>query len=234
MEKTMKILSSKSQFQSGGKLPTQLSSQSNAKSNIRLKLRTLAVIALILALSLAGMGCSSQWISVALADLPVLAQMALNIGTIVTTMQSGKQLSPEETGAVQNISAEAGRDLNLLQSLYNEYKSSPNAATIQKIDAAIAHISQGLPALLQAAHISDPMLASRVAAGVNLIVATVTSLAALVPHVATASPVTSRTAASHRITIPRSRELKKQWNHQVCAPSGNAALDSAYSLCVVR
>ncbi len=230
----MEILSSKSQFQSCGKPSNQSSSQTNAKSNFRLTLEARAAIALILSLSFPGMGCSSQWISVALADLPVLAQMALNIGTLVTTLQSGKQLSPEETSAVQNISAEAGRDLNLLQSLYNDYKSRPNADMIQKIDAAIAHISQSLPVLLHAAHISDPVLASRVAAGVNLIMATVTSFAALVPHAATASPVTSRTAASHRITIPHSRELKIQWNHQVCAPSGNAALDSAYSLCVVR
>ncbi len=230
----MEILSSKSQFQSGGKQPNQSSSQSDSKSNFRLKLEARAAIALILSLSFSGMGCSSQWITVALADLPVLAQMALNIGTIVTTLQSGKQLSPEETSAVQNISAEAGRDLNLLQSLYNDYKSSPKAETIQKIDAAIAHISQSLPALLQAAHISDPVLAGRVTAGVNLIVATVTSFAALVPHVATASSSSSRNAASHRITVPHSHELKKQWNHQVCAPSGNAALDSAYSLCVVR
>ncbi|MEY2413917.1 MAG: hypothetical protein QOD84_2523 [Acidobacteriaceae bacterium] len=226
----MEIFSSKSQFQSGGKRPNQ----SSAQSDFRLKLKARAAIALILSLSLSGVGCSSQWISVALADLPVLAQMALNIGTLVTTLQSEKQLSPAETSAVQNISAEAGRDVNLLQSLYSDYKSTPNPDTIQKIDAAIEHISQSLVALLQAAHISDPVLASRVTAGVNLIVATVTSFAALVPHAAMTSPSTSRTVASHRITIPHSRELKKQWNHQVCAPSGNAALDSAYSLCVVR
>ncbi len=217
----MGILSekSKSQFQSNW----------NNKSLLRIDV----AIVLILSLFLSGMGCSSQWISVALADLPVLTQMALNIGTLVATLQSGKQLSSAETSAVQNISGEAGRDLNLLQSLYNEYKSSPNADTIKKIDAAIAHISQDLPAMLQAAHISDPVLASRVAAGVNLIVATVTSFAALVPHDLT-SPSTSRTAASHRIAMPHSRELKRQWNHQVCAPSGNAALDSTYTLCVVR
>ena len=41
-------------------------------------------------------GCSAQWISVALADLPVLTQMALNIAALVATLQAGKQLSPAE------------------------------------------------------------------------------------------------------------------------------------------
>ncbi len=204
----------------------------NAGSKTTAKSKATAAIVLLLALSLAGVACSSQWISIALADLPVLAQMALNIGTLVATLQSGKQLSPAETTAIQNISAEAGRDLSLLQALYNEYKASPSGDTIQKIDAAIARTSQELPALLQAAHISDPMLATRVAAGVNLIVTTVNSFAALVPHAVTASR--SRTVASRPLAIPRSRELKKQWNRQVCPASGEETLDFAYNSCVVR
>jgi hypothetical protein len=34
---------------------------------------------------------------------------------------------------IKNISAQASRDLNLLQSLYNEYKANPSSATLQKI-----------------------------------------------------------------------------------------------------
>jgi len=44
---------------------------------------------------------------VALADLPVLTQMALNIAALVATLQSGKQLTPAEVQAIRNISAEA-------------------------------------------------------------------------------------------------------------------------------
>jgi hypothetical protein len=74
-------------------------------------------------------GCSAQWVSVALADLPVLTQTALNLAALVATLQSGKQLSPAEALAIQNISAEASKDLTLLQSLYNAYKASPSADT---------------------------------------------------------------------------------------------------------
>jgi hypothetical protein len=38
--------------------------------------------------------------------LPVLIQMALNISTIVTTLQSGQQISAAEAAAIQNISAQ--------------------------------------------------------------------------------------------------------------------------------
>src|ERR1700678_3802990 len=94
------------------------------------------VLAIVLSISLIATGCSAQWISVALADLPVLTQMALNIGTIITTLESGQQISPGEAAAIQNISAQAGKDLNLLATLYNEYKANPTASALQKIQSA--------------------------------------------------------------------------------------------------
>ncbi|GAC1437473.1 MAG: hypothetical protein NVS1B11_31440 [Terriglobales bacterium] len=170
----------------------------------------------------------------ALADLPVLAQMALNIGTMVSTFQSGKPLSPAETVAIQSISAEAGRDVNLLQALYNDYKASPNVDTLRKIDSMVAKISQNLPALLRAAHIEDPMLAARVAAGVNLIVTTVSSFATLMPRPNGAPPLASRSGTWRKVAIPNARDLKKQWNQQVCARSGSPAFDPATNLCALR
>jgi hypothetical protein len=106
----------------------------------------------------------------------------------VATLQSGKQLSPAEALAIQNISAEASKDLTLLQSLHNTYKAKPSADTLQKIESMIPQTNQELPALLQAAHISDPALSARITAAVNLILTSVSSFASLIPQ---ASP-TSR------------------------------------------
>ncbi|MGH9513851.1 MAG: hypothetical protein ACRD2U_17125 [Terriglobales bacterium] len=186
------------------------------------------VLASVLSISLLATGCTSQWLSTALADLPVLTQMALNIATLVTTLQSGKQIDPAEITAVQNISAEASRDLSLLQSFYNEYKANPNASTIQKIQDTIARITQGLPVLLQSAHISDPVISARVSAGVNLILTTVASFAALMPQ---ATPSTSQ--AGQKITVPSAKGLKKQWNQQVCGLP-NTVVASGLDTCVVR
>lgn len=190
------------------------------------------VLAILLSVSLLATGCSAQWIGAALADLPVLVQMALNIGTLVTTLQSGQQLSPAEAAAIQNISTEASKDLNLLQALYNEYKSNPSATAMQKIQNAIADINQNLPAVLQAAHVSNPILSARVAAAVNLILTTVASFAALIPQ--TGAPHMAQKVPAGKITVPHAADLKKQWNQQVCVPTGNIGFDSALTGCVVR
>jgi hypothetical protein len=187
-------------------------------------------LAVVLSISLIATGCSAQWISVALADLPVLTQMALNIAALVATLQSGKQLTPAEALAIQNISAEASKDLTLLQALYNVYKANPSADALQKIEVIIQETNQELPALLQAAHISDPALSARITAAVNLILTSVSSFASLIPPTASTAPKTAR----KNTVIPQPKDLKRQWNQQVCAPSGNAVLDAALSQRVLR
>ncbi len=190
------------------------------------------VLAIVLSISLLATGCSAQWITVALADLPVLTQMALNIGTIITTLQAGQQISSADAAAIQNISAQASKDLNLLGALYNEYKASPSATALQKIQSVIADINQNLPALFQAAHIGDPVLEARVAAAVNLILTTVASFAALMPQ--TSVRPTAQKASSQQAAIPKASDLKKQWNQQVCGPTSSSALDFSAPGCTIR
>jgi len=190
------------------------------------------VLAVVLCLSLAATGCTAEWIKVALADLPVLTQMALNIASLVAALQMGKQVSPNEAAAIQNISAEATKDLNLLQALYDQYKANPDKGTLAKIQSVIGDINQNLPALLQAAHISDPTLSARVTAAVNLILSTVTSFASLLPQSAAPTVVARRVPA--RTAVPHAKDLKMRWNAQVCTATGNAAFDAALAVCSIK
>jgi hypothetical protein len=188
-----------------------------------------AILALVLTITIAATGCSAQWLNIALQDLPVLTQMALNIATLVSTLSSGQQASAADTAVIRNISAQASRDLNLLQTLYGEYKASPNAATLQKVQSAITDLNQNLAALLESAHISNPTLSARVTAALNLILTTINSFAALMPQ---SSASTSRKASM--TPPPGAKDLKKQWNQQICAPTGNPALGGAFAHCVLR
>ena len=194
------------------------------------------VLTLVLGISLIATGCSAQWISVALADLPVLTQMALNLTALAATLQTGKQLSLAESLAIQNVAGEASKDLTLLQSLCNPYKANPSQDTLQKIESLIQETSQNLPALLQAARIGDPALSARITAAVNLIQTTVNSFAALLPRASSPS-VSARVAMSRAAgtsavphpLIPKPQDLNRQWNQQVCGSSGNGGLDAALS-----
>jgi hypothetical protein len=155
--------------------------------------------------------------------------MALNIATLVSTLAAGQQASAADTAVIQNISAQASRDLNLLQTLYNEYKASPSPSTLQKIQSAISDLNQNLPTMLQSAHISNATVSARIAAALNLILTTVNSFAALMPQ---ASAATARKASPSPLL--HAKDLKKQWNQQVCAATGNPALDAAFAANILR
>ncbi len=189
------------------------------------------VLAAALAAALVAVGCSTRWMSVALEDLPVLTQMALNIATVVATLQTEKEVSLPESAAIQNISAEASRDLNLLQTLCNEYKQNADASTLNEIETTIATINTSLPSMLQAARISDPVLLTRVSAAMNLIVSTVNSFAALMPQTRAS---TSQKSAAEKASIPDAGQLRASWNRQVCAPTSRTEMDSAFARCAVR
>ncbi len=195
---------------------------------MKLNSESKSLLALVLAITIATTGCSAQWINIALQDLPVLTQMALNIATLVSALASGQQANSGDVAVVQNISAQASRDLNLLQSLYAEYKADPSATTLQKIQNAISDLNQNLPALLESAHLSNSSLAARITAAVNLILTTVNNFAALMPQ---SSPTTSQRLL---IAPPNAKQLKQQWNQQICATTGNAHFDAALLNCTIR
>jgi hypothetical protein len=196
---------------------------------MKINSKSKTLLALALAIALAATGCSAQWINTALQDLPVLTQMALNIATLVSTLAAGQQASAADTAVIQNISAQSSRDLNLLQTLYNEYKAAPSPTTLQKIQSAISDLNQNLPTMLQSAHISNPTVSARIAAAVNLILTTVNSFAVLMPQ---ASPSTARKISPSPLL--HAKDLKKQWNQQVCAPTGNPLLDTAFAANILR
>jgi len=139
---------------------------------------------------------------------------------------SGQQVSGAEAVAIRNISAEATRDLNLLETLSQEYKANPSQDAVEQIQSAINDMNRNLLALLQAGHISNAILAARVSAAVNLIITTVNGFNALMPQ--------ARLPHGRRAAIPSARMLKQQWNQQVCANSGNLQLDDSFAACRIR
>ena len=196
--------------------------------------RTNVGLAVVLCLSLIAAGCTAQWINTAIADLPVLVQMALNIASLVSTLRTGNQLSASEAAMIQRIASEASKDLSLLQALYNDYKMHPSDSKLQHIQDVIAELHANLPALLQASHVSDPALAARVSAAVNLIQTTVAGFAALIPVSKSAKVAAIPRVAPPAGQILQPRELKQRWNEQVCAPIGKAEVDAALASCIVK
>jgi hypothetical protein len=153
-------------------------------------------------------GCSSNWINVALQDLPILVQIATSILGIVNSAQ-GSALDPAAQIAITAAGAEAKADLLLVQQLVNEYQAATKDAKpgiAAKIDAALDSVQQHLGDVLTVAHIKDPTLRATITAAVGLAISTVLALKSMVPTTGTQLRARKATRA------PNPGDLKSQFN----------------------
>jgi len=127
--------------------------------------------------------CNTSWISTALADLPVLVQIAENIASIVATAQ-GQAGNTQAATDIQNVAATAKAGLEVVQTLINSYNSAPaaqKATLLGQVDTALAGVQANLQQILSAAHALNPQLQATIAGIVTLAQGTLLAIQTLVP-----------------------------------------------------
>lgn len=170
---------------------------------------TILCSALILA------GCSTSWINAALADLPVITEVAVNIASLVAADPNGTSgANSAVANEVQTIANQVKSDLTLVQSLISSYQSAPapqKLAVVQKISAGLADVQTNLNAILTAAHVKDAALQATITAAVGVAVTAIASIESLLPQSAPAS-ASGAVRASAAVKPPSASQLIKQFN----------------------
>lgn len=139
-------------------------------------------VAILLALAITVEGCSTSWIKTALADLPVLVQIAENIAAIVGVAQG--QSDTQVKAQIQSVAATAKTGLEAIQALVNSYNSAPASqkATIAgEIDAGLSAVQANLQQILTACRVLNPQLQATITGIVTLAQGTVLAIQTLVP-----------------------------------------------------
>src|ERR1700674_4475698 len=156
-------------------------------------------------------GCTSSWVSTALADLPVLVSMAESIIQLLGVVTN--KTTAQEAYAIQHIGDVAKQGLTAIDNLYKSYKSNPDSGTLQKITSACDALQVNLQELLTAAQVKDPVLRGRGSAAVAIIVTTVGTFELLIPKAGMShKQVRAAIAAS---SLPTPTQLKAAWLDQV-------------------
>src|SRR5437879_4530365 len=185
---------------------------------IRHKVPT-AILALTLSFTATNYACNTQaWLNAIGQYLPLAIQIAKSIVSLIVVFNPSA--SQEDQGYVNSIGDEATRDYQLLQSLYQQYKATPNASTQAAIENTLTLIVNNLPQLLSTGHIKDPSLAAKVTAAVNILVTVADTIIAQMP---VKSPQLRARKAQARIAAAgfSPSAVKVQWDTLVCA--GNSA-----------
>jgi hypothetical protein len=184
--------------------------------------------------------CSTSWIGEAEQIVTALIPAASNIVALVAAMQ-GKSVSAGDLATIQNAGAQAGADLQLIQSLVTAYQKADDAAKpgiLNQIQSAINAVQGNLQGLLQSLHIKDAATQAKVTAVIGIVLSEVDSLAAVVPLVtAQGSGFSVQGSVGARIARATSdagakaplsaNEFVASYNSTLTARTGNAALDRA-------
>jgi hypothetical protein len=191
-----------------------------------------ALIATVLAATLMLSACSTAWIGEAEQIVEALIPAVANLVTLVATLQ-GKSVTAADLQTIQNAGAQAGADLQLMQSLINQYQKADAAAQpglLNEIQAAMNAVQTTLNGLLPALHIKDVATQAKITAVVGLLISEVESMAAIVPLVnLTASPAMMTMAVKQAKKQPplTAEEFVSSFNASMTAKTGNAELDQA-------
>jgi hypothetical protein len=147
-------------------------------------------------------GCNYSWLTTAINDLPVLAQVATTIAQIV----GGSGAAAAVATIVQAITA----GIALIQQLIKDYEAQPSTTTVQKIEAALLDLQQNLGSILTAIHVENAALRMAVTGAVGIAVAAVTEILSLLPPNTSAAAM----AAQAKVAIkPRTAStIKTQVN----------------------
>ncbi len=194
-------------------------------------------LAVVLCMTMIWSACSTDWIGEAEEIVAALIPAASNIVALVAALQ-GKSVSATDLQTIQGAGAQAGADLQLIQSLIAAYQKADAAVKpgiLNQIESAIGAAQGNLSGMLQGLHIKDAATQTKITAVVGLVLAEVQSLAAIVPVVA--APVAgakipalaAKSAAStgHPRAPLSANEFVKSYNSTLVAKTGNAELDRA-------
>jgi hypothetical protein len=189
--------------------------------------------ALLLSGTMMLMACSTAWIGQAEEIVAVLIPATANIVTLVATLQGN--VSAVDLQTVQSAGAQAGADLQLMQSLISQYQKADAVAQpglLTQIQAALTAVQATLNGLLPALHIKDAATEAKITAVVGILLAEVQSVAEIVPMASAGTPQAMKVVAAkaEKVRPPlNANEFAGSYNATMTAKTGNAELDRATS-----
>ncbi len=190
------------------------------------------MIVVVLCGTMMWTACSTAWINEAEQIVAALIPATANIVALMATLQ-GKNVSAADLQTIQSAGAQAGADLQLMQSLIVAYQKADAAAQpglLNQIQTAMSAVQSTLNGLSPALHIKDAATQAKISAVVGIVLSEVKWVAAIVPLANPgASPGMMAMAAKQvqKQPPPTASEFVASFNATMAAKTGNPELDHA-------
>lgn len=126
-------------------------------------------------------GCSTNWIDTAISDIPTAVSIADSVLGIVGLAIGNGTLDASVGAIISGAATTANAGLVTLKALIQDYQASPDASTLQKIDAALTDVRQNLQSILTTAGIKNAALQVTISTAVTLALSALSAIQLLIP-----------------------------------------------------
>ncbi len=189
------------------------------------KYHKLFLVLLLVQVALLLAACGPlTWLTDAMNILPIVAQMAAAILTLIATLSGGAILPVDIAAMIATVISGALAGIKDIEAMVAEYKANPQATTLAKIKEATQAVIDHLDAFITdtLGKITNQALSDKIKAMVVLILNEVVAFASLLPG------LDAKAGQKLTIVVPMStKDAKSSWNAILTSPSGDATVDAA-------
>jgi hypothetical protein len=172
-------------------------------------------------------GCNaSQWLTIALNDLPTIIQIAVSIISIVGAASGAT--NPAALALAQAAAVKAKAVLVEAQAFLTQYQANKSTTLLGNIDDALATAQAQLGSILSILNINSPVLQATLSAAIGSALTIIVAVQSLIPAPAPVPTPTPTPAASRRSTLSKvtatdqSIAIKVGYNEALAAAGGSA------------
>jgi len=171
-------------------------------------------------------GCSaSQWLTIALNDLPTILQIVTSILSIVGAASGA---STAAAVALANTAASKAKEaITEAQAFLVQYQANKTTTLLGNVDDALATAQSQLGSILSILNINNPTLQATLSAAIGSALTIIVAVQALVPAPTPAPTPSPTLAASRRVQLSKvtasnqSIAIKVGYNEALAAAGGS-------------
>lgn len=177
-------------------------------------IRGSALVAAATTTSLVSLGCSTDWISTAIQDLPTAENIVQSLAAIIAAATGNALIVPAVSALIDAAIKSVSLGLSTLQSLITGYKVTKDGSILDKIDAALTDLQSNLSSIFEIAGIKNTSLQTAIFTAVGLLISVVSAIQTLIPAAPAASSL--RKAGPNKLRkvtiIPTADQIRSQVN----------------------
>jgi hypothetical protein len=159
-------------------------------------------------------GCTTDWITTAINDLPTIVDVVTSVASIVAAALGAAGIAPAVAAIIATAAQAAQVALALLQQLIKDYQANPSASVLAQIKTTLLDVQAQLGAILNAAHIDNLVLRATITFVVGTGVTVLTDILSLLPASTTTSLAKSAAATAKFAVKPlNANQIKSQVNN---------------------